>query len=156
MLTHICATLLALLPDVTYWTGVYAADSFLSDTLIRKDQLQTVLEHQPAKHSGCDNIPTGPIETTMCDYETIESVNDDLYHNLRELVQTPFFKYFQVDLYRECPFWEDNGSCMNRECGITTVDESEIPERWRAAALSKIESSSLEKVATTETLTSAS
>jgi hypothetical protein len=53
---------------------------------------------------------------------------------------------------------------MNRECGITTVDEvslnffsfyaqyrltseqSEIPERWRAAALSKIESSSLEKV----------
>lgn len=34
---------------------------------------------------------------------------------------------------------------MNRECGITTVDESEIPERWRAAALSKIESSSLEK-----------
>jgi hypothetical protein len=68
----------------------------------------------------------------------------------------------QVDLYRECPFWEENGSCMNRECGITTVDEvrslyilrkilahheqSEIPERWRAAALSKIESSSLEKV----------
>ena len=47
---------------------------------------------------------------------------------------------------------------MNRECGITTVDEvsftlvrylsphlfdlskqSEIPERWRAAALSKVE-----------------
>jgi len=77
----------------------------------------------------------------MCDYETIESVNKDLYHNLQQLVNTPFFKYFQVrglsyscrlrltnvhvqvDLYRECPFWEDNGSCMNRECGITTVDE---------------------------------
>ncbi|KAI0812409.1 endoplasmic reticulum oxidoreductin 1 [Irpex lacteus] len=28
---------------------------------------------------------------------------------------------------------------MNRECGITTVDESEIPEGWRAAALSKVE-----------------
>lgn len=40
--------------------------------------------------------PTGPIETTMCDYETIESVNSELYHNLRELVKTPFFKYFQV------------------------------------------------------------
>jgi hypothetical protein len=85
--------------------------------------------------------PTGPIETTLCDYETIESVNKDLYYNLNELVKTPFFKYFQVrgsrypsqlrlttacaqvDLYRECPFWEENGSCMNRECGITTVDE---------------------------------
>jgi hypothetical protein len=40
--------------------------------------------------------PTGPIETTMCDYETIESVNNELYHNLRDLVNTPFFKYFQV------------------------------------------------------------
>jgi ERO1-like protein beta len=40
--------------------------------------------------------PTGPIETTMCDYETIESVNSELYHNLHELVKTPFFKYFQV------------------------------------------------------------
>lgn len=82
----------------------------------------------------------------MCDYETIESVNDDLYHNLRELVRMPFFKYFQVskfispylvriarshilcigsqvDLYRECPFWVDNGSCMSRDCGVTTVDE---------------------------------
>jgi len=28
---------------------------------------------------------------------------------------------------------------MNRECGISTVDESEIPEKWRAASLSKIE-----------------
>ena len=67
MLPQFCATLLALLPDVTYWTGVYAADSFLSDTLIRKDQVQTVLEYQPAKHPGCDNIVSpshsaGPIQ----------------------------------------------------------------------------------------------
>lgn len=83
---------------------------------------------------------TGPIETTLCDYETIESVNEELYRNLHDLVQTPFFRYFQagpfafyainailtrfqVDLYRECPFWQENGFCMNRECGITTIDE---------------------------------
>jgi hypothetical protein len=40
--------------------------------------------------------PTGPIETTRCDYETIESVNNVLYDQLHELVQTPFFKYFRV------------------------------------------------------------
>lgn len=32
----------------------------------------------------------------MCDYESIESVNDVLYDELHELVQTPFFKYFRV------------------------------------------------------------
>ena len=34
----------------------------------------------------------------MCDYETIESVNDDLFSNLSELVNKPFFRYFQVRL----------------------------------------------------------
>ncbi|KAH7929869.1 endoplasmic oxidoreductin [Leucogyrophana mollusca] len=116
------------------------ASSFLSDTLIRKDQVQNVLEHQPVRGQPfCQDTTTGPIETTMCHYETVESVNEELYSNLKELVQTPFFKYFQVDLYRECPFWHENGFCMNRECGITTVDESEIPEKWRAASLSSIE-----------------
>ena len=67
--------------------------------------------------------PKGPIETTSCDFETVESVTDDLYTQLNDLVHTPFFKYFRVDLYRDCPFWQENGFCMNRECGITTVDE---------------------------------
>ncbi|KAI9508229.1 endoplasmic oxidoreductin [Russula earlei] len=112
--------------------------SFLSDTLVRKDQLQHVLEHEPAKRASCDKL-TGPIETTLCDYETIESVNNVLYDQVHELVQTPFFKYFRVDLYRECPFWEENVFCMNRDCSIITVDESEIPEQWRAGTLSKLE-----------------
>lgn len=32
----------------------------------------------------------------MCDYETVESVNEELFNNLSELVRLPFFKYFQV------------------------------------------------------------
>ena len=60
---------------------------------------------------------------TSCDFETVESYNDELYTQLHDLVASPFFKYFRADLYRECPFWQENGFCMNRECGITTVDE---------------------------------
>ena len=67
--------------------------------------------------------PTGPIETTSCDFETVESVSEELYSNLQDLVKTPFFKYYRADLYRECPFWEENQLCMNRQCGVTTVDE---------------------------------
>lgn len=120
--------------------------SFLGDSLIRHNPVQNVLEHESTRGEPlCQHSTTGPIETTLCDYETIESVNGEIYSALSELVQTPFFKYFQVDLYRECPFWQENGFCMNRECGITTVDESEIPEKWRAAALSKIELPPLEE-----------
>ncbi|KAI9442160.1 endoplasmic oxidoreductin [Lactarius indigo] len=115
--------------------------AFLSDTLVRKDQLQHVLGHEPAQQASCEQKLTGPIETTLCDFETIESVNNVLYDQLHELVQTPFFKFFRVDLYRECPFWEENVFCMNKDCSIVTVDESEIPEQWRAGTLSKLESS---------------
>ncbi|KAI8993030.1 endoplasmic oxidoreductin [Trametes punicea] len=113
--------------------------SLLGNTLPRSGDVKSVLEREPVKEPACEYIPTGPIETTQCDYETIESVTDDLYDELHALVETPFFKYFRVDLYRDCPYWQENGFCMNRECGITTVDESEIPERWRAAELSKLE-----------------
>ena len=33
---------------------------------------------------------------TQCDYESIESVENDLYKNLHELVTTPFFRHFRV------------------------------------------------------------
>ncbi|KAG6828213.1 hypothetical protein H0H92_008786 [Tricholoma furcatifolium] len=121
------------------------ASSLLSEASVRRG-IHDVLDHQPVKHTECQNYkPTGPIETTLCDYETLESVSEELFNNLSDLVHLPFFKYFQVDLYRECPFWSDHGSCMDPGCAITTVDESEIPEKWRASTLSKLDSASMEK-----------
>ncbi|KIP04225.1 hypothetical protein PHLGIDRAFT_129668 [Phlebiopsis gigantea 11061_1 CR5-6] len=133
--------LLALVVGFLLQAGASAGreQTFISEELQRSIGAQSVLEYQPVKDAACEQFPKGPIETTSCDFETVESVSDDLYAQLRDLVQTPFFKYFRADLYRDCPFWQENGLCMNRECGITTVDESEIPEAWRAKALSKVE-----------------
>ncbi|KAI0743525.1 endoplasmic oxidoreductin [Daedaleopsis nitida] len=136
---HLCALLLAFLLDPLASHALDAQQSILGDSSGRSGQVKSVLEHEPVKEPACKQFPTGPIETTQCDFETIESVTDTLYNELHTLVETPFFKYFRADLYRECPYWQENGFCMNRECGITTVDESEIPKKWRAASLSKIE-----------------
>lgn len=136
--------LLALVFGLLLQSGAEASDpqspfSGLTPGLGKKEQVQDVLDHKPVRKTSCEQFPTGPIDTTSCDFETVESVTDALYTHLHDLVQTPFFKYFRVDLYRDCPFWQEHGLCMNRECGITTVDENEIPESWRAAALSKVE-----------------
>lgn len=130
-----------------------------SPLLVRND-VHAILDHPPQKHPECTGIPVrvvshptsspltlpqpaGPIETTECDYETLESVNHDLFTNLSLLVRLPFFKYFQVlllsfaysptpmrssqvDLYRECPFWPDHGQCADPGCTITTVDEVQL------------------------------
>ncbi|KAF8070640.1 hypothetical protein FPV67DRAFT_1488144 [Lyophyllum atratum] len=126
--------------------GQVVQASLLSETLVRKG-IHDVLDHHPVKHTECKNYqPTGPIETTMCDYETVESVTEELYSNLSELVRLPFFRYFQVDLYRDCPFWNEYGSCSDPGCAITTVDESDVPEKWRSTTLSKLETSSIEKL----------
>ncbi len=84
------------------------------DSLVRDHQVQDVLEHEPVQTARCQHIvrprtfeplyemlklclkPTGPIEATSCDYETIESVTEILYDHLHELVETPFFRYYRV------------------------------------------------------------
>ncbi|GMK56213.1 hypothetical protein CspeluHIS016_0300530 [Cutaneotrichosporon spelunceum] len=82
--------------------------------------------------------PSGPIEATNCAYETIETLNKDLFPALDSLVREPFFRHYKVDLYKECPFWRENGLCMNRACGVETIDEADVPEKWRSAALSAV------------------
>jgi hypothetical protein len=136
---------LSMLPGVllavaAQFSGSWAnPNNFLSDKLVVENRVQNVLEHRTAKYTECRQKTTGPIETTLCDYETVESVNQELYSHLHELVKTPFFRYFQVDLYRDCQYWDDAERCANRECAISPVDESEIPEKWRAASLSRVE-----------------
>ncbi|KIY44450.1 endoplasmic oxidoreductin-1, partial [Fistulina hepatica ATCC 64428] len=101
-------------------------------------QVQNVLERQPAEEPITCVLPTGPIEATLCDFETIDSVNEELFENVHALVETPGFKYFKADLYRTCPFWPEEGMCTEASCSITSIDESEVPEKWRVAALSKV------------------
>lgn len=99
-------------------SGALASDaqqSLLGNQLGRTGQVKSVLEHEPVTEPACKQFvsllpqetlsvglniwyvqPTGPIETTQCDFETVESVTDTLYDELHSLVETPFFKYFRV------------------------------------------------------------
>lgn len=67
--------------------------------------------------------PTGLIQDACCDYQTVEQVNDDISRQLNEIIQLPFFRYQKIDLFRECPFWNEDGSCMNRACAVQETDE---------------------------------
>lgn len=106
---------LALLFIYSFCSNIATASSFLEEPPVRKDQVKNVLEHEPVQgeplcrhtvhtktlyfcHSPHCHQITGPIEATLCDYEIIESINELLYTHLHELVQTPFFRYFQVGI----------------------------------------------------------
>lgn len=102
--------------------------------------------------------PQGLIEDCQCDFETVEDVNTDLAARLGDIIQLPFFRYQKIDLFRECPFWQEDGSCMNRACAVQETDEvrisasshlrgctltslilqDHIPEAWRSGTLGKV------------------
>jgi Endoplasmic Reticulum Oxidoreductin 1 (ERO1) len=52
---------------------------------------------------------------------------------LGELVQQPFFRYFKVNLYCDCPFWPDDGMCSLRDCSVCECEEGEVPRPWTDA-----------------------
>lgn len=52
---------------------------------------------------------------------------------LTDLVRKPFFRYFKVNLYCDCPFWPDDGMCSLRDCSVCECDNSEVPQLLLAA-----------------------
>ncbi|KAJ8490786.1 hypothetical protein OPV22_012507 [Ensete ventricosum] len=91
-------------------------------------------------NKSCECLPgsrsyTGLVEGCCCDYETADSLNDQVLHPiLQELVKTPFFRYFKVKLWCDCPFWPDDGMCHLRDCSVCECQESEFPEPFKKSS----------------------
>ncbi|GAB2296883.1 Endoplasmic reticulum oxidoreductin-1 [Dionaea muscipula] len=78
------------------------------------------------------NHSTGIVEDCCCDYETVDRLNCGLLHPLlQELVKTPFFRYFKVKLWCDCPFWPDDGMCRLRDCSVCECPENEFPKLFK-------------------------
>ncbi|KAG2218403.1 hypothetical protein INT45_011591 [Circinella minor] len=83
--------------------------------------------------------PQGQIKDTCCDYRSVEDIQQDIFEKIQSLVKTKFFRFYKLNLWRECPFWNDDGLCMNRDCSVETTDEASLPEEWRQPALSAVQ-----------------
>ncbi|XP_073280766.1 endoplasmic reticulum oxidoreductin-1-like [Primulina huaijiensis] len=93
-------------------------------------------DHKSCHCSQDSRKYTGIVEDCCCDYETIDSVNEAVLHPLlQELVKTPFFRYFKVKLWCDCPFWPDDGMCKLRDCSVCECPENEFPEPFKKAML---------------------
>ncbi|KAK4782330.1 hypothetical protein SAY86_016432 [Trapa natans] len=75
---------------------------------------------------------SGVVEDCCCDYETVDHLNEDVLHPLlQDLVKTPFFRYFKIKLWCDCPFWLDDGMCHLRDCSVCECPENEFPESFK-------------------------
>ncbi|UZJ54211.1 hypothetical protein CBS101457_003531 [Exobasidium rhododendri] len=105
---------------------------------------KVVSQHSPTSFdvdSSLSNCkPTGQISDAVCNYETVEKdINSsNFFQTLSTLVQEKYFRYYKVDLYKDCPFWNENSLCMSRDCTVSKVDEFQIPVEYREACLSSL------------------
>ncbi|KAK9764490.1 endoplasmic oxidoreductin-1 [Basidiobolus ranarum] len=76
-------------------------------------------------------VPTGQIGDAHSEYDTLNQVNEDLSSHLRTLIRTPFFSHYKLNLYKQCPFWDVGGLCVQRDCAVEILDENQVPEELR-------------------------
>lgn len=117
--------------------AVFNTPSYMSGRAPSSSLLEEVL----SPHGNGDICrPTGQIEDACCDYETVEKTLNTprFYRTLVDLVKTNYFRYYKVNLFKECPFWVENGLCMNRACSVEKASEHEVPEEYRSSSLSSV------------------
>lgn len=97
----------------------------------------TVFQPKQSKSScGCEwgEEFQGLVKDCCCDYGTVDSLNKEVLHPLlQELVKKPFFRYYKVKLWCDCPFWPDDGMCALRDCSVCECPESEFPAAFRSS-----------------------
>jgi hypothetical protein len=84
------------------------------------------------------NLPplTGLVDDCCCSVSDTQHVNDRyIARALDVLVKKPFFRFFKVNLDKECPFWAVEKTCgTNGGCDICHCNADEIPVSWRQSS----------------------
>ncbi|KAF4529715.1 hypothetical protein B566_EDAN015344 [Ephemera danica] len=70
----------------------------------------------------------GGIDDCLCNVDTVDQFNNvKLYPRLKSLLANNYFRFYKVDLGRECPFWTDDSRCAIRYCHIEECTDEDIP-----------------------------
>lgn len=89
----------------------------------------------------CLQIITPSCNTT---FSYIDSLNAHLRPVLVKLVQSPFFRYFKIDLDKQCKFWNAQHFCATRNCAVEILPTeqfnwSDVPDDLRPFKLGEIQ-----------------
>lgn len=74
-----------------------------------------------------------------CDIKMVETIHNTMADDISRLVSTSVFRYFKVNLYKDCPFWKESMLCFQQDCEVEAADEAEIPDEWKSKQLSTVD-----------------
>jgi len=71
----------------------------------------------------------GTVDDCSCDVDTVDHFNNvKVYPVLKSLLVKDFFRFYKVNLKKNCPFWPDDSKCAMKFCHVQMCDQNEIPE----------------------------
>ncbi|VDO99230.1 unnamed protein product [Soboliphyme baturini] len=83
--------------------------------------------HEAHLLSDCVCHLDNDIHDCACSSKSVDKFNNDkIQPILKQLLQKDCFRYYKVDMYKECPWWPSGSQCTSRECGIESCDD-EVP-----------------------------
>ena len=71
----------------------------------------------------------GQISDCKCSVETVDYFNNmKIFPRINSILQKPYFKFFQYNANKPCPFWDmTSGKCASPSCGVQSCTPEEIP-----------------------------
>ncbi|TPX35329.1 hypothetical protein SmJEL517_g02289 [Synchytrium microbalum] len=82
--------------------------------------------------------PDNLVVESRCNIELVETIHSTIAGDLKDLVGTSLFRYFKINLHKDCPHWAENMLCFQRDCEVETTDEDEVPDEWKSKQLSTV------------------
>ncbi|XP_056633121.1 ero1-like protein isoform X1 [Diorhabda sublineata] len=79
------------------------------------------------------------VEECQSKIENVHNFNSiELYPTLRKLLSKDFFRFYEVNLKRPCPFWLDDSRCAMKDCHVKPCPPEEIPEGLKGDTQPKV------------------
>merc|ERR1719342_1019742 len=80
-----------------------------------------------ASANSCFCKLSGVLDDCPCTAVTIDQYNTQLHPNLIKLLETDYFRYFEVDFSAPCKYGWD-AQCSSPNCAVDTCQEEDLPE----------------------------
>lgn len=121
-----------------FYSSLYKPSFLIPSILILITIFLFTNSHSQSTPSLRSSSPTDQghcVDATRLDRSSNYQINRILS---KLLPQSTFLSIFSVALDKQCPFWDDDGLCVIRECSVDNCEENEVPTAWREEEPDKV------------------
>jgi len=70
----------------------------------------------------------GNVDECECSVDIVDKFNNyRIYPLMKNLLAKNYFRFFKVNLWKPCPFWEDDGGCVLKSCAVESCPAEKMP-----------------------------